>query len=207
MVIAGDDAIRRRGVLRQPGGHIVEVVHRAQPILQRDEALAQACKGIRRACRRAEDLNGVTQALALHAQAVQVFACSEILLGQREVVTIFGNDYATPDGTCIRDYVHVEDLIDAHVTVMHALRPGEARTYNVGIGRGYSVREVIEACRKVTGVNFKEVVGARRAGDPPALFANPKKIREELGWSARHVDLDRIIGTAWRWKQNHPNGY
>jgi UDP-glucose 4-epimerase len=135
--------------------------------------------------------------------------CLEVALGQREAITIFGTDYPTPDGTCIRDYVHVEDLIDAHVTVMHALRDGgpSARTYNVGIGRGYSVREVIDACRRVTGVNFKESVGARRAGDPPALYANPAKIRSELKWDAKITDLDEIIATAWRWKQAHPNGY
>lgn len=133
--------------------------------------------------------------------------CLEVAIGQREAITIFGTDYPTPDGTCIRDYVHVEDLIDAHVTVMNALKSGDARTYNVGIGRGYSVREVIEACRRVTGVNFREVFGERRPGDPPALFNNPAKISSELGWNAQHTDLEEIIGTAWRWKQAHPAGY
>lgn len=133
--------------------------------------------------------------------------CLEVALGQRESITVFGTDYPTPDGTCVRDYVHVEDLIDAHVTVMRALRPGDARTYNVGIGRGYSVREVIDACRKVTGVNFKEVVGARREGDPPALYNNPAKIQGQLYWSARITDLHEIIASAWRWKQAHPDGY
>jgi UDP-glucose 4-epimerase len=133
--------------------------------------------------------------------------CLEVALGQRPAIAIFGNDYPTPDGTCIRDYVHVEDLIDAHVTMMHALKPGDARTYNVGIGRGYSVREVIEACRMVTGVNFKEVIGARRAGDPPSLYADPRKIRHELNWSASHSDLAAVIGTAWRWKKAYPSGY
>jgi len=135
--------------------------------------------------------------------------CLEVALGVggREAITIFGTDYPTPDGTCIRDYVHVEDLIDAHMTVMHALRAGDMRTYNVGIGRGYSVREVIDACRRVTGINFKESVGARRAGDPPSLYANPAKIRSELKWDAKITDLDEIIATAWRWKREHPQGY
>src|SRR5207247_2941443 len=118
-------------------------------------------------------------------------------LGRKPHITIFGTDYPTPDGTCIRDYVHVTDLIDAHVTVMRALKPvskvkrgdnaaagdkadsADARIYNIGIGRGYSVREVIEACRRVTGVNFKEVPGARRQGDPPALYADASKIKRE----------------------------
>lgn len=133
--------------------------------------------------------------------------CLEAALGQRESVSIFGTDYPTADGTCVRDYVHVEDLIDAHVTAMSMLKPGDARAYNVGIGRGYSVREVIRACRAVTGVNFNEVLAARRDGDPPTLFANPCKIRDELKWQAKTTDLNRIIDSAWRWKRQHPNGY
>src|SRR5690606_17260233 len=133
----------------------------------------------------------------------------QVALGQRESVTIFGTDYATPDGTCIRDYIHVEDLIDAHVHVMEALDPsaGEARTYNLGIGRGYSVREVIEACRRVTGRGIRGKEGPRRAGDPPMLYADPGKIRRELGWSARITDLEEIIESAWGWMKEHPNGY
>ncbi|MHC5003560.1 MAG: UDP-glucose 4-epimerase GalE [Planctomycetota bacterium] len=133
--------------------------------------------------------------------------CLEVALGQREHITIYGTDYDTPDGTCIRDYVHVEDLIDAHVTAMRALRPGDARTYNVGIGRGYSVREVIEASRRVTGVDFPAVEGQRRAGDPPTLYNDPTKVSTELGWTARVTDLDEIIETAWRWRSAHPDGY
>ncbi len=133
--------------------------------------------------------------------------CLDVALGKRPHITIFGNDYPTPDGTCIRDYVHVADLIDAHVTVMNALAPGDARTYNIGIGRGYSVREVIDACRRVTGIDFKEVEGKRRAGDPPSLYADPAKINAELNWQARCTDLESIIASAWRWRQMHPNGY
>ena len=133
--------------------------------------------------------------------------CLEVALGQRAGLTIFGEDYPTPDGTCIRDYVHVEDLNDAHVVVMDALRPGDTRAYNVGIGRGHSVREVVEACRRVTGAAIPAKPGPRRPGDPPELWADSAKIRRELGWSARYADLDETVETAWRWKQAHPDGY
>jgi len=128
-------------------------------------------------------------------------------LGLRDNLTIFGTDYDTPDGTCIRDYVHVEDLIDAHVAVMNALEPGEARKYNLGIGRGYSVREVIESVRRVTGEPMPVKEGDRRPGDPPSLYADPAKIRAELGWEARITDLDEIVASAWEWFRKHPKGY
>jgi UDP-glucose 4-epimerase len=128
-------------------------------------------------------------------------------LGQREGVTIFGTDYPTPDGTCIRDYIHVEDLVDAHLRVMSELLPGDARTYNLGIGKGYSVREILGAARRVTGRQFGVKEGPRRPGDPPALYADPAKIRRELGWAAKITDLDQIIASAWRWFQKHPRGY
>lgn len=139
-------------------------------------------------------------------------------LGTRESISIFGTDYPTPDGTCIRDYVHVEDLIDAHVTVLAALKPGDTRTYNLGIGKGYSVREIIDATRRITSgpasgpsrgggkpITVKEA--PRRPGDPPQLFANPAKIKQELGWSAKITDLDEIIASAWRWYRENPRGY
>lgn len=131
----------------------------------------------------------------------------EVALGQRASVTIFGDDYATPDGTCIRDYIHVEDLVEAHVTVLERLSPGDARFYNLGIGRGYSVREVLEAARRVTGHAIPATVGPRRPGDPPALYADASRIASELGWRARHTDLDGIVESAWRWFQAHPTGY
>lgn len=127
--------------------------------------------------------------------------------GRREAITIFGRDYPTPDGTCIRDYVHVEDLIDAHVAVMRELRVGEARRYNLGIGRGHSVLEVIAAAREVTGKPIPTRDGARRAGDPPTLYADPAKIREELRWTAKHTDLRTIIESAWKWMVENPRGY
>jgi UDP-glucose 4-epimerase len=129
------------------------------------------------------------------------------ILGKREAITIFGTDYPTPDGTCVRDYIHVEDLIDAHVRVMGILKPGDTRTYNLGIGRGHSVREIIEAARRVTGQDFTVREGPRRAGDPPRLFADPRRIHSELGWAASMTDLDEIVASAWNWFQKHPEGY
>ncbi len=128
-------------------------------------------------------------------------------LGRREKVTVFGTDYPTPDGTCIRDYIHVEDLIAAHMAVMGALQPGDARFYNLGIGRGYSVAEVVEAARRVTGIDIPIEYGPRRPGDPAVLFANAEKICGELGWSADYTELDRIVATAWGWFREHPAGY
>ncbi len=128
-------------------------------------------------------------------------------LGQRDKITVFGTDYPTPDGTCIRDYIHVEDLCAAHIVAMNALRPGDTRCYNLGIGKGYSVKEVIESARRVTGRDIPVEYGPRRAGDPAVLFADADKIQRELGWSARHTELDAIIATAWKWFERHPGGY
>ena len=128
-------------------------------------------------------------------------------LGKREKVTVFGTDYPTPDGTCIRDYIHVDDLCAAHIVAMKALEPGDMRFYNLGIGRGYSVKEVIESAQRVTDVDFPVEYGPRRPGDPAILFANAEKIRQELGWSARYTEIDPIVSTAWNWFKNHPNGY
>ena len=129
------------------------------------------------------------------------------LLGHHQSVTVFGTDYPTPDGTCIRDYVHVEDLVDAHVKVLGALRDGDARTYNLGIGHGYSVKEVIASVERVTGKKVPVVFGERRAGDPPKLFANPAKVEREVGWRAQVRDIDDIVRSAWRWHERHPHGY
>jgi UDP-glucose-4-epimerase GalE len=128
-------------------------------------------------------------------------------LGRREKVTIFGHDYPTPDGTCIRDYVHVEDLVEAHVHVMQALEPGTRAIYNLGIGRGYSVKEIVEAARGVVGRPFNVETGPRRAGDPPSLYADASKIQRELGWKARRTDVVATIESAWRWFSKNPDGY
>jgi UDP-glucose-4-epimerase GalE len=128
-------------------------------------------------------------------------------LGKRDKVTIFGEDYATPDGTCIRDYIHVEDLVEAHVRVLEALAPGDKRIYNLGIGQGYSVKEILDAVRRVVGRPFRVESGPRRSGDPPALFADASKIARELGWRAQRTDITETIRSAWRWMSAHPDGY
>jgi UDP-glucose 4-epimerase len=131
----------------------------------------------------------------------------EVALGRRDAVAIFGTDYPTPDGTCIRDYIHVYDLAQAHILAMEAIEPGKGRVYNLGNGAGYSVREVIETARRVTGHRLPVKEGPRRAGDPPTLVASSEKIMRELGWKPRFPDLQAIVETAWRWHQSHPNGY
>jgi UDP-glucose 4-epimerase len=128
-------------------------------------------------------------------------------LGKRPQVTIFGEDYPTPDGTCIRDYVHVEDLVDAHLLVASSLKAGQQLIYNLGLGRGYSVREIVSAAQAVVSRPFRVEIGTRRGGDPPALFADSSKIRRELGWTAKHTDIQRVIESAWRWFEQHPDGY
>ncbi len=128
-------------------------------------------------------------------------------MGKIPHVAVFGTDYPTPDGTCVRDYVHVDDLARAHILALGKLAPGSKLAYNVGIGRGYSVREVIATAEEVTGRKVPVKFGPRRAGDPPALVANADKIRRELGWSAKYNDLKAILETAWRWHKSHPNGF
>ncbi|HEX8903988.1 MAG TPA: UDP-glucose 4-epimerase GalE [Longimicrobiaceae bacterium] len=130
----------------------------------------------------------------------------QVALGQREQVTIYGDDYPTPDGTCVRDYIHVGDLADAHVRALEAL-DGGSRTYNLGNGQGYGVREVIETARAVTGHPIPAVVGPRRPGDPAVLVAASDRIRRELGWAPRHGELRDIVASAWDWHRRHPHGY
>ena len=128
-------------------------------------------------------------------------------LGLRDKLTVFGTDYPTPDGTCIRDYVHVEDLCAAHILAMQALEAGDTRFYNLGIGRGYSVTEVFDAGRRVTGRDIPVEYGDRRPGDPAVLFSDAKLLRNELGWKPRYTDIDEIVATAWQWFKKHPRGY
>ncbi len=125
-----------------------------------------------------------------------------------EPFQIFGGDYPTRDGTCIRDYIHVIDLCDAHLLALDALMEGHATAaYNVGAGQGYSVREVAEAARRISGRNIKIEIAPRRAGDPNELVADSSRLRREFGWAPRDSDLETMIGTAWKWHQTHPNGY
>lgn len=127
--------------------------------------------------------------------------------GERESIAIYGSDYSTPDGTCIRDYVHVSDLAEAHVLALSALEERAPLIYNVGNGRGFSVREVIDAARRVTGRQIQAVESERRAGDAAVLVASSEKIRRELGWASQHSGLDSIVASAWDWMQRHPAGY
>lgn len=128
--------------------------------------------------------------------------------GKIKQVMIYGTDYPTPDGTCIRDYIHVSDLARAHVLALEALDKGlESRAYNLGTGHGFSVREVISKAEEVTGQRIKTIESDRRRGDPPILVASPAKIYNELGWEARHRDLKEIIATAWKWHSMHPTGF
>ncbi|MBQ6972454.1 MAG: UDP-glucose 4-epimerase GalE [Synergistaceae bacterium] len=132
----------------------------------------------------------------------------QVPLGKREHVTVYGDDYPTKDGTCIRDYIHVEDLADAHIRALEYLRSGgESSIFNLGSGDGYSVMEMITAARKVTGHAIPAEIGARRPGDPARLIADSTKAREILHWKPEIVSMEDIIATAWKWHQSHPNGY
>lgn len=131
----------------------------------------------------------------------------QVPLGQRENIKIYGTDYPTPDGTCIRDYIHIEDLVSAHLLALDALEKEEKLVYNLGNGKGYSVREVIETAREVTGHPIPAEETARRPGDSPRLVASSEKIIKELGWQPKTPDLKEIIASAWEWHQGHPKGY
>lgn len=132
----------------------------------------------------------------------------QVPLGKRDHITIFGDDYATPDGTCLRDYIHVIDLADAHVLALDYLRRGgDSNIFNLGNGQGFSVREMIEAAKKATGREIKVEMGQRRAGDPAQLIASSAKARKVLGWKPQYTDVEVVISTAWKWHQTHPEGY
>ncbi len=126
--------------------------------------------------------------------------------GKRAKVTIFGDDYPTPDGTCVRDYIHVIDLAQAHILALRALDQG-SRTYNLGNGQGFSVKQLIEMAREITGHPIPTEIGPRRPGDPATLIASSDRIRRELGWKPQYPDLRAIVESAWKWHQAHPKGY
>ncbi|MBM7708329.1 UDP-glucose 4-epimerase GalE [Enterococcus lemanii] len=132
----------------------------------------------------------------------------QVALGQREALSIFGDDYDTPDGTCIRDYVHVEDLIAAHILALEYLKAGnKSDVFNLGSNNGYSVKEMLEAARDVTGKEIPAMIAPRRAGDPGSLVASSQKAKEILGWQPVYTDVKKIIETAWNWHVSHPSGY
>jgi UDP-glucose 4-epimerase len=145
-----------------------------------------------------EDHDPETHLIPIVLQAAQ---------GRRSGIDVFGTDYPTADGTCVRDYIHVEDLADAHLRALESIEMGRGRAYNLGTGRGHSVREVIDTCQEVTGCAIPVRYGKRRAGDPATLVASAERARQELGWRPRYQNLRTIIETAWRWHESHPNGY
>jgi len=165
-------------------------------------------KGLKFACLRYFNAAGATEAHGedhnpeLHLIPIIL----QVALGKREKVYMFGDDYDTHDGTCVRDYIHIEDLIDAHILALNALDKGN-RIYNLGNGKGFSVKEVIEAARKITGHAIPADVAPRRPGDPATLVAGSEKIKAELGWDPKYTDIDSIIRTAWAWHSKNPDGY
>ncbi|WP_042357202.1 UDP-glucose 4-epimerase GalE [Bacillus rubiinfantis] len=129
-------------------------------------------------------------------------------LGKRPAITVFGEDYDTPDGTCVRDYIHVEDLIAAHILALRYLQNGgESNVFNLGSSQGFSVKEIIETAKQVTGLNIPVVIGERRAGDPSTLIASSEKAKQILGWNPTRTSIEQIIRDAWNWHQHHPDGY
>jgi len=134
-----------------------------------------------------------------------------VAMGKRSEIRIYGTDYQTPDGTCIRDYIHIDDLCRAHLLALKKLSNdsdrGRELVYNLGNGNGYSVREVIETVKKVSGRDFKVVEADRRPGDPPVLTADATKVKNELGWRPELPELGKMVSTAWKWHTAHPNGY
>ncbi len=144
---------------------------------------------------------------AHHPESHLIPLTLQVALGQRESVAIFGSDYPTPDGTCIRDYIHIADLVSAHLLALGALEKNEQVVYNVGSGHGFSVLEVVEMARKVTGHPIPALETPRRPGDPARLVASPALIHKQLGWEAKHSSLEEIISSAWDWHRKHPKGY
>jgi UDP-glucose 4-epimerase len=164
--------------------------------------------GIRFACMRYFNAAGATTRCGEdHAPESHIIPnVLRVALGQASHVSIFGEDYSTPDGTCIRDYVHLIDLAEAHILALKIIEE-KSRIYNLGYSNGYSVAEVVEMARQVTGRHIPTERAPRRPGDPPVLIANSDKATMELGWMPQHSELDQIIQSAWQWHLTHPNGY
>ncbi|WP_428308222.1 UDP-glucose 4-epimerase GalE [Lacipirellula sp.] len=131
----------------------------------------------------------------------------QVALGQRQEITVFGDDYPTPDGTCVRDYIHVDDLATAHLAALERLQPGKGLKLNLGTGAGASVMEVIDACRRETGHAIPHKMAPRRAGDPAELVADASLARKTLDWTPKYVGIEPIVKSAWKWHKSHPNGY
>jgi UDP-glucose 4-epimerase len=131
----------------------------------------------------------------------------QVPLGRREKLLVYGNDYDTPDGTCLRDYVHIDDLASAHLLAIESTTPTTAEVFNIGTGTGCSVLEILDACKSVAGKDIPFEVVGRRPGDPPALVADPTKLMSQLGWKPRYTAIEDTIATAWKWHREHPDGY
>ena len=142
-----------------------------------------------------------------HPESHLIPILMQVALGQRPHAYIFGNDYDTLDGTCVRDYVHILDLASAHILALEELEKREQLVYNLGNGKGFSVRQIVEALRQVTGHPVPVVDSARRAGDPATLVASSERIKKELGWKPRFDTIESIVESAWAWRKDHPNGY
>jgi UDP-glucose 4-epimerase len=142
-----------------------------------------------------------------HPESHLIPLALQAALGQREQLAIYGTDYPTPDGTCVRDYIHVADLASAHILVLEALKERDKLIYNLGNGKGFSVREVIETARRVTGHAIPAKPAARRSGDSAVLVASSAKIQRELNWQPRFPDLEAIVRSAWEWRRQHSKGY
>ena len=165
--------------------------------------------GLRYACLRYFNAAGAAgeQGEDHHPESHLIPLALQVALGTRNELAIFGTDYPTPDGTCVRDYVHVSDLATAHLLVLEALKEKERLIYNLGNGRGFSVREVIDTARRVTSHPIPAIESPRRAGDPAVLVASSEKIKKQLGWTPKYADLESIVRSAWDWRKAHPNGY
>jgi UDP-glucose 4-epimerase len=176
--------------------------------LERSLGWLEKTHGARSACLRYFNAAGATEERGEHhdPETHLIPLVLQVAAGRREKISVFGRDWDTPDGTCIRDYIHVSDLAEAHALALGALDRG-SRVYNLGNGQGFSVLEVIEAARKITGHPIPAEFVPRRDGDVARLVADSAKIRRELGWTPRIPELDRIIDSAWRWHRRNPNGY
>ena len=168
--------------------------------------------GIGYACLRYFNVAGAHESAAIgedHAPETHLIPCVlAYAQGRSDSFSIFGTDYPTPDGTCIRDYIHVSDLIEAHLLALAYLqRGGESGAFNLGLGRGFSNMEIVEAARRVTGKELPVTFTDRRAGDPAVLIASGERAKNILSWKPAHTDIEQIIASAWRWHQSHPDGY
>jgi UDP-glucose 4-epimerase len=202
---AGDEPIHEKTVI-DPGSPYGE----SKLMIERALHWADRCGGLRSACLRYFNAAGADAKGRVgehHDPETHLIPLAiDAALGRRPGLSVFGTDYATPDGTCIRDYVHVEDLADAHIRVLDAL-DGPSVTYNLGTGRGNSVLEVLKSVERVSGIKVPAQMTARRPGDPAMLVASSDLITAETGWAPRWTQLDDIVRTAWAWREKHPFGY